>query len=599
MRPRDLNTPWATLLIDRLAGAGVRHAVISPGSRSTPLVLAAAAEPRIALHTIVDERSAAFFALGQAKVTGRPTLLVCTSGSAAAHWYPAVIEASLAGVPLLLLTADRPPELHHRAAPQTIDQVKLFGGHVRRFFELGLPDEDPAALAGLGGTAALAVATSLAPSAGPVHLNAWFRKPLEPQGTLNEADAQYRAAVDGERERPVTRRFAPTRAPQPPSIGELTMTCLKGRRGLIVCGPGALANAALYPALERVARLTGFPLLAEAGSQFRFVASRSDDVPRADVFDPLLRNAAFIERNPPDLILQIGTPPTSKGIERLLRSSRGIARWVLTGHGWNDPFNQATAVIAASLAATLGTLAEFLSDRAPAGPDTTWGATWTAAGDAAAQAAAALAERRPRSEAAFVHALPRALAPGSLLFLGNSLPVREIDLFAPGGARNIGVLTQRGANGIDGLVSGAAGAASVGGRPLTLLLGDVALVHDLGGLVAASTATVPLDLVVIDNGGGRIFDLLPVADDASRRAAFEAHFLTPRPIDRTALAAAHGIAHRRLADPAELAATLGEPGRDGPRLLELVVDGNDTRATFGELEGLVHDGLVAGGLLPR
>jgi 2-succinyl-5-enolpyruvyl-6-hydroxy-3-cyclohexene-1-carboxylate synthase len=552
------------------------------------LVLAAARERRLTVHPIVDERSAAFFALGQARVTGSPSLLLCTSGTAAAHYLPAVVEASQARVPLLVFSSDRPPELHHRAAPQTIDQVKLFGGHVRRYFELGAPDDHPRALAGLGATAALAVQTSLAPNAGPVHLNAWFRKPLEPVAfaRLNEEDARLRAAVEAERARPLARAFAPMRVASPRALQELAALCRERPRGVIVCGSGPLANAAARPALKRLAEVSGFPVLAEATSQLRDAGA-----PCVELFDPLLRCAAFFDRFMPQLVLQVGEPPTSKGFELLIDARPDLPRWTLVEQGWNDPFNSAHGHIEGELAETLRFLADALAKAPSAAPG--WAEAWGAAGKAAKAALERLVAERPNAEAAFVRALGGALPAGSLLMVGNGLPVREVDLFSCGGARGIGVLCQRGANGIDGLVSGAAGAASVAGRPVTLLCGDVSLVHDLGGLSACSGLRGALNLVVVGNGGGRMFELLPIASDPELRLEFERYFLTPCDVRLEPLAAAHGLAYLRVETPEALAGALGQ---EGVRLIEVEVGDRDTRGVHRRWQELVEEEIRRSGL---
>lgn len=592
MKPADLNTPWAALLIDRLCGAGVRLAVVSPGSRSTPLVLAAAHEPRLTLHTIVDERSAAFFALGQARVTGAPSLLICTSGTAAAHYLPAVVEASRTRIPMLLLTSDRPPELQHRAAPQTIDQVKLFGDHVRRYFDLGTPDADSGALAGLGGTAALAVAISLGPDAGPVHLNAGFRKPLEPvpATSLNAEDVRLQAAVAAERSRPVARSFLSRRTASPEAILELAAECRERPRGLIVCGPASLGNAVARSAIERFAQVSGFPVLPEATSQLRGAVS-----PCVELFDPLLRCPEFLDRFAPQLVIQVGEPPTSKGFELLVEGRSNVPRWSIAAQGWNDPFNRAFGHIEGDLSATFAALASALADspRKAAG----WSETWVDAGYAARQALDRLVAERSTSEAAFVHALGEALPEASLLMVGNGLPVREIDLFSSG-LRSVGVLCQRGANGIDGLVSGAAGAASVAGRPVTLLCGDVSFVHDLGGLTACAELSGALNLVIVNNGGGRMFELLPIGADAELRPEFERYFLTPRAIALEPLAAAHGLAYRRAESPEALARVVEREGAaKGVRLIEIVVGDRNTRAVHRQWQALVEEELRRAGLI--
>lgn len=580
MKPRDLNTPWAELLIDRLVAAGVTHGVVSPGARSTPLTLAAARHPGLRLELSIDERAAAFFALGQVRLTGRPSLLICTSGSAPGHYLPALIEASQSGLPLLVLTADRPPELHHRAAPQTVDQVKLFGEFVRRYFELGLPDDDPRALAGLASTAALAVTTSLAPQAGPVHLNAWFRKPLEPQLALAPEDEIYRAEVEKVGRRALTRRFPPRREPQPEAVRELVERIRGTQRGLLIAGPGPLGQRALRPLVQRLAQLSGFPLLAEAPSQLRFTGTSAGWSGKVDLFEPLLRAPSWLNEAPPEWILQIGAPPTSTGIERLLEQRPEIERWVLAAHGWNDPYNQAEAVVAGALPLTVAALIEELEKTASGGGPTDWSNRWTAAESIVRQV---LAER-PRKTGALpesVEILPALLhgvPGGTLVLLSNSLPVREIDLFAAGDINDLDILAQKGANGIEGMIAGAAGTASVAERPVLLLLGDVAAQHDLSSLALCRPGRAPLVIAILNNGGGRIFDLLPLGRTQPPSEPFQRFFRTAPEVAFGTAAAAFGLGHARVESVSDLPSALEQAlTAPGGFLVELAVDGEGTR----------------------
>ncbi len=600
MRPADLNSTWAELLIGRLAASGVRSVVVSPGARSAPLVLAAARTPGLTMQVLVDERSAAFFALGQARVTGRPSLLICTSGTAGAHYLPALIEASESGTPLLALTADRPPELHHRGAPQTIDQAKLYGGHVRRSFEVGPPEDDRRALEGTASVAALAVATTLAPNPGPVHLNAWLRRPLEPQATLNDADAALRASVAAIAERPLVRRFPPYRAPSPAALAELVDVCRRTPQGLIVCGPGPLGQSALAAPVSRLSRATGYPILAEATSQLRFRGGAPTEGFHCDFFDPLLRSAAWLARRRPALVLQVGRPPTSKGFELLLAGHPDIQRWVLAAHGWNDPYNQATGIIAADLTLSLESLSRLLGDAPLRAERAEWAQFWAAADRAAGAAVDELLAdpALDAGEARVVRRVVEAAPADSLLFPGNSLPVREVDLFCPGSSARRRVLHQKGANGVDGLVSGAAGAASVSvaGAAVTLLMGDVACLHDLGGLAAAADLAADLRIVVINNGGGRLFELQALAALPDLRALFDKCFLTPPRLDIGAAAQAFGISFARVTRPDELLPLLAEAA-PRPRIIEAVVAGETTGAVHRRLRELTERRLAAENLL--
>jgi 2-succinyl-5-enolpyruvyl-6-hydroxy-3-cyclohexene-1-carboxylate synthase len=508
MTALNLHIEWARLLVDSLVRAGVREAVVSPGSRSTPIVLAVSRHDTLAVHSIIDERSAAFFALGAAKTSGRPVLLVCTSGTAAAHYYPAVIEASYAHAPLVVLTSDRPPELHGNGAAQTIDQIRLFGAHARRYIELGLPDENEDALRALRRKAAQAVLASTHPLPGAVQVNAWFRKPLEPQEP-NAGDEELRARIDRIREEPFPAAYAPLASADPAGIDFLADLCRELRRGLIVCGPGPIAFAPARRAIEELAEAVRYPILAEGASQIRF--SGHAHPLRSDAFDAFLRSDRFRERHAPQLVIQIGGTPTSKAWEHYVRAHRSCVRVVIAPYEWNDPYNTAAALLLGPVEETVAALKESLMDLSHLRP-TPWTEGFAAADGVAWRS---LEEEKradaPLTKSSLARAILSSLPEGSLLAVGNSLPIREVDNFCPGSMAEVPVWTQKGANGIDGLVSGAAGAAVVHGGPVTAYLGDLALLHDLHGLAVARRLKTPFVVVVAQNDGGRIFEQIPIA----------------------------------------------------------------------------------------
>ncbi len=570
----NLQAEWARLLIDSLVAAGVHEAVISPGSRSTPFVLAAAAHPGLRCHDVVDERSAAFFALGQGRAAGRPTLLLPTSGTAVANYFPAVIEASASGVPLLVLSADRPVELAACGANQTIDQLKLYGAHARDFFDLGAPDAVPRALRALRAlrrTAAQAVFASRWPRPGAVHLNARVRKPLEPGDAGTDEERALAAAVgaliDGQAPRP----RVPLRLPDGEQVGELAAACRLAERGLIACGPAALAQAGARTLVAELARRTGFPVLREAASQLRFAPELSSSgVIAADSFDGMLKSEHFRARASPELIVQIGRCPTSGAWGRYLAEHAGCAHWVLCADGWQDAQSTATDLVFADLE---GCLARLTTRLPAAGRSTTWGDLWRAAESAVQRCVdeELAAAGDALTEGGVARSLVQALPAGSLLALGNSLPIREVDAFSPGGVVDLRVLSQRGASGIDGVTSGALGAASVWRHRVALLVGDLSFLHDLSGLQAARHVGVPVVIVVVQNRGGRIFEQLPLAAHPAAGEVFE-HWTTPHEIDLEPAAVMHGLAFERLERRGAFEAAL-ERGlaRPGVTLIEAVV----------------------------
>lgn len=518
------NAQAAAHLVAGLVDAGVRAAVISPGSRNTPLVLALAAHPKITAHSVVDERVAGFLALGLARASDRPVALSCTSGSAGAHYLPAVIEAWHARVPLVVITADRPPELHGCGAPQTIDQRRLFGGFVHQSRDLPPPASDlaPDWLR----AAALDATRCACRRRGPVHLNAAFREPLWLPG-VTVAPLAARALAD-------------TDPGSPPIPEAIANRVAQARRGVIIAGPDA-------PPLVPLAQALGWPLIAEA-------AAGHPNPGRITTADALLRGP--FARHRPDLVLRFGLTPTGKSCNRWLADAPTLL--IDPAGDRHDPSFTATVIEAdpARFASTLATLTTT--------PDPDWLSRW----QAAETRARAVLDRANATglwggsiAAALVAAQPHAL------HAGNSMAVRDLDLAAQLPPR---VFTSRGTNGIDGTIATATGEAFATPGPFAALLGDLSALHDIGGLLHAATLDLPLTLVIADNGGGGIFEYLPIA---AHGADFERWFLTPRPTRFDALCAAAGARYTEVADAAKLAPALAEAvARPGLDLVHVRVD---------------------------
>jgi 2-succinyl-5-enolpyruvyl-6-hydroxy-3-cyclohexene-1-carboxylate synthase len=578
MTEENLLTQWSRLLLSSLADAGVRDVVLSPGSRSTPFMVAAARDTRLRCHDSIDERAASFFALGQARVTGRPSLLICTSGTAAAHYLPAVVEASLAYIPLLVLTADRPLELQDCAAPQTFDQIKLMGDHVRRFYELGTPEAAPSALIGLRRLAAQAMHYTLWPTPGPVHLNARARKPLEPAAAASDAGEALETRVDELLARPIVTATPPAAKPDIDAVERTAAICRGTERGLIVCGPGPLRQRRLREAIDRLARATGFPVLAESTSQLRLGPGR-DGVVRCDAFDAILRSPSFRERHRPDVVLQIGAAPVSGGYEQYGLAHTDVTTIVFAPHGWQDPLSRATELILGDplsaleqLERTIGTTASSRSE-------------WSDAFDEADRRAWAVVDTEIAdgddrfSEGTVVRTVLEHVPNGSLVMLGNSLSVREVDTFCRPGSVDVDILCQRGANGIDGIVAGASGSAAAQEQPVTVLLGDVSFLHDLTGLALAGRTGVPVVVVVVNNNGGRLFEQLPLASVSGLPAAVMEHVTTPHDaqLEHAALLFGHRYGATRSAP--ELAELIDEAyAAPGCTVVEARVSANGAAA---------------------
>jgi len=574
-----LLTEWSRLLLGTLARAGVENVVLSPGSRSTPFAWAALNEPKLSCHSVWDERVAAFFALGQARVSGRPSLLLCTSGTAAANYYPAVIEASLSRVPLLVLTADRPFELQHASAPQAIDQIKLFGDSARAFFELGTPDASSSALSGVVRSVAHALHAAQNGNPGPVHLNARARKPLEPVEADDLASLGLRESVDALLARGPT---VAARAALHGDVTRLARACAETARGLILVGPEPAYRPEAVRALARLAEITGYPLLCEATSQSRWQPELAPGVLCIDAFEWLLRSPSLRDRLAPDLLLSFGGTPTSGSYERWLNGGFTGRRFVIAEHGFPDPHGLASELVNSSTAiAADDSVRQLQHARLQHEAERerfrhAWREAnrqaWLAVEQELARPSAQL------SEACAVREVLDQLPEPCQLVLGNSLPIREVDAYVPSGARTLNVLCQRGANGIDGLISGAAGAASLRKEPTVLLLGDVSFMHDLGGLAVAREAAGPFVIVVIDNGGGRIFEQLPIFAQLEQRADASRFWLTPSGAELSHAAQLFGYRYAKISDRMGIAGALREAtSQPGVSVLQIVVEGTSAR----------------------
>lgn len=610
---------WARVLLDGFAEAGVRDVVISPGSRSTPFVLAAHRHPKLRCHDVLDERSAAFFALGQSKACGEPSLLVCTSGTAGAHYLPAVMEASLSHTPLLLLTADRPFELQACGANQTADQLKLFGSHARGFFHLGRPDGSERALRAVRRTAAQAAALARAPLPGPVHLNAPAHQPLEPPAEGEDpahASSQDRPEPLGERliGTPVTRVAAAEAVPSPEAVREVAERLSAAARPLFVCGPQPPARAGAVAALRRLAASRGIPLAAEATSQLRFGPESGGGAGEGSVFgcfDPIYRSPAGRERLRPDLIVQFGGTPASGGLLALLADASDssdreeVGRIVVAPHGWPDPESAADLLVradsgrlAAALDAALDGTAGEAAARRGAVTDASRRSWLEAVGRADGLARRAIEAELERAgdrltEGAVAQAVPRAMPQDGLLAVGNSLPVRQLDAWSRPGPGPGRVLSQRGLSGIDGLVSGAAGACARSGRPTVLLVGDVSFLHDLSGLLAARSLEPPFVVVVVNNDGGRLFEELPIGGRSDLEEALP-HFTTPHGVALEHAAALFGHRHAVVDTVTGFDTALGEAlSQSGCTVVEARVPPHGAAEQNGRVREAVREALAA------
>lgn len=558
------------------ADAGVTDVVLSPGSRSTPFMIAAARETRFRCHDVIDERAAAFFALGQARVTGRPSLLLCTSGSAAAHYFPAIVEAEAAFVPMLVLTADRPIELQHCAAAQTMDQVKLYGEHVRHFVDLGMPDASLGSLTSLRRIAAQCFFRATYPTPGAVHINARARKPLEPVLPVSAADEALRSTVGALLGTPIVLAATPRLAVNAAAITSVAKRCASTTRGLIVCGPAAISQAEDRSAIFALAAATGFPLLGEASSQMRFTASPPPGVVMCDAFDVLLRSRGFREQHVPDVVIQIGAAsPTSSAWEPYVAQHAQTNHVVIARHGWNDPASRASTLLVGDVGEIARALAAELSTGNP--DPSAWAKKFASANKLAWHSVEAeLAAQRGLTEGEVARTLVANLPAESTLVIGNSLPLRALDTFAGHGAVRARVISQRGVNGIDGFLAGAAGSATALPGAMTLLIGDVTFLHDLTSLFLLRRGGDPFVVVVVQNYGGRIFEQLPLATLPGLEKGVLEHVTTPHALDFSHAARLFGHAYERVDSRAALKDALAAAyGRGGSTLVEAIVPPHD------------------------
>ena len=498
--------------VDELTRCGLAGACTSPGSRSTPLVLTLARQPGLTCWSHVDERVAGFFALGVAKQTGRPAAVACTSGTAAAHYLPAVIEAREARVPLIVLTADRPPELREVGAGQTIDQLKLYGSAAKWFFEVGTHAATPERLRWIRQLAFRAYETAVGGRPGPVHLNFPLREPLVLDEPLPPAaEAPPRRA----------RRAAP------PAAIDLD----PGPRAVIVAGRHERDDG-LGESLAAAAAALGTPLLADPLS-----GARRGPAAIAH-YDALLRDRTFAAAQRPDTVVRIGDLPTSKPLRQWLATLDARQVAFDPEGAWQDPAGVVSEVLDADPAAWARAV-EGGGAASPAGAD--WLDAWRSA-DAAAADGIAAALGDGLSEPAVARALAD-LPPEVTVFTASSMPVRDVETFWPALDAPPRVLAHRGANGIDGTLAAACGAAAAGAR-VVVHLGDVALAHDLGALLTAKRLDIPLTIVLVDNAGGGIFDFLRVA---TQHDAYEEHVATPTGLDAERIAALFDLTYEPVA----------------------------------------------------
>jgi 2-succinyl-5-enolpyruvyl-6-hydroxy-3-cyclohexene-1-carboxylate synthase len=557
-----INQLWAQAVVEELARSGLRHAVISPGSRSTPLVLALAAHPDIVDHSVVDERSAAFFALGLAMSGTQPVALLCTSGTAAANYFPAVCEADASRVPLLLLTADRPSSLRDSGAPQMMDQMKLYGDRVRWFIDTGLPEADAARLRALRSAICQAHAMTRTAPHGPVHVNLPFRKPLEPASAERPADAVSSALMESGGEavygrydgRPWLRVMSADRGSG--ALEAIADALLRARRPVILAGPDNSSfarDSGHASALLRMADRHGIPVFAEAASQLRAGSHGANCIPTLDL---LLRSTQFRSVFDADLVLQLGGVPTNAAAQRFLEQGSARHFCIASDMARRDAAHTTAMHVYDERGDFISRLSEFLESCPPREVDEAFLRRIRGADAAAREALALRCAALPQPfEGAALHEAARRLPANCAVFVSSSMPIRDVETFVPVLPEGCTLFFNRGVNGIDGIVSTALGVARDRGGRTLLVTGDIAFLHNLNAAAGDGLRDIPLTVLLLNNDGGEIFDMLPVRNF---EPAFTRHFLTPHAADFSAACAVFGIGHRIVSGTDELCAALDE-----------------------------------------
>ena len=569
MAAPNRNTLWAETFVDELARAGLKTACIAPGSRSTPLTVAFANHPDIIVYSLLDERGAAFFALGSALATGHPAALVCTSGTATANFYPAIIEADSASVPLLVLTTDRPHELRHSGANQTVDQVKLYGDHVRWFVDAALPETGATPLRSLRTLANRALAATMGLPPGPVHLNFPFRKPLEPAPDPDSVPdpSSNNARLDGS---PFTHISRGVVAPTDDQIHDLLQAVTSARRGLIICGPRCPGGD--FPAVvTTLAQRIGFPIFADALSGVRFGPHTA--AAAATIFsgyETFLQNDVTAGWESPDLILRFGAMPISKMLGQYI-AANAASRHIQVSHTgvWQDDTHTTSDFVWADPEVICLTLIDRLNVAAIPTQDTPWREQLRRAEELTWQSLAQIQQESWFEGQIFVDIF-KYLPQNSTLFSASSLPVRHLDQFCKPNNKNIRVYANRGASGIDGVVACALGVAAAIDDPLVLVVGDLSFYHDLNSLLAVKRCGVPLTIVVINNNGGGIFHRLPISQFDP---PFTDLFVTPHGLNFGFAARLFGIEYSRVSERDEFCCIFSESvAQASARIIEVTTD---------------------------
>lgn len=534
------NILWAQIFINQLAELGVRYACISPGSRSTPLTYVLSKNRKIKSFINLDERSSAFFALGLAKSSGKPVIVVTTSGTAVAELYPAIIEAYQQRNPLIICTADRPPEIIGTGANQTINQHNIFKNHIRWFRDLGSPSISDTGLRHLQKMAIKAYQVSLFEDRGPVHLNFPFRKPLEPFSYTDIVDKKI-SRLNPQRFTNHKPAYSVTGTYLTKEVKRLVDEFIKYDKGIIIAGPME-SDRDLISSIKKISAILKYPVFADGLSQLKFNTSQKEKNIISN-FNSILKAEQFIEEHNPDIILQFGRTPTSSALEKFLDETNAPRYLVNTFGDKFDPSRNATATLAIEPKFFCEHLLSILKARKITRQKSTWLKDFVWANEISEKIKARIISKTKfPNESSIISEILNLIPSGSNIFIGNSLPVRDLDSFVSSSSKRLTVHFNRGASGIDGVTSTALGVAL--NKKLTILItGDLSFLHDLNALQIAAKYKIPLTIIVINNNGGGIFESLPIAEKVNK---FREYFITPHNFKLSSIVKSFGVSYQLI-----------------------------------------------------
>ena len=561
------NNLWTRIFIDQLAALGVKHACISPGSRSTPLTYILSKNKKIKSFIHFDERSSAFFALGLAKATGKPVLVVTTSGTAVAELYPAIIEAYQQRTPLIICTADRPAELVGTGANQTINQHNIFKNHIRWFRDIGLPSISDVGFHYLQKIAIKAFRISTSVDKGPVHLNFPFQKPLEPFSYTDKVGKRI-IRIKPQQLTIHNSQISVPKFEKSKDFKKIVNQLVDSKKGIILVG-GMEYDDKLIKKIKELSTLLKYPVFADGISQLRFNVNKKDQNILSN-FNLIITSKRFVNERNPEIILQFGKTPTSSIMETFLEETDAI-RYTIDAYGdKHDPARNAKATFTINPASFCEILISQLGEENFRRQKSNWFKDFIRADEISEKVKSRIIDKAKfPNEPSSIREIIKLIPSGSNLIIGNSLPVRDLDSIAYKTSKRITIHFNRGASGIDGITSTALGIASRNKKTF-LITGDLSFLHDLNALATAVKYSIPIVIIVINNNGGGIFESLPIAKKVKH---FDKFFTTPHNLDLAEIVKSFGINHRLISTRRELQQYLRNMlNHNIPSVLEIQTD---------------------------